>query len=97
MPTGSILNKFSNRGFTFIAVDPEHEIGENVFLHLSAVEDQNQVSLFVTGSRVEFEVVYVSRDGGDRPQARNVRLAVETADTVVSASLLGERRGSVKF
>ncbi len=97
MPTGSILNKFSDKGFTFIAVDPEHEIGENVFLHLSAVEDQNQVSLFVTGSRVEFEIVHVSRDGRDRPQARNVRLVVEAADAAVSTSPLGERRGSVKF
>lgn len=62
-----------------------------------AIEDQNQVSLFVTGSRVEFEVVYVSRDGRDRPQARNVRLVVEAANTATSTSPLSERRGSVKF
>lgn len=53
MLTGSILDKFSNRGFTFIAVDPEHEIEENVFLHVRAIEDQNQANLFVKGSRVD--------------------------------------------
>lgn len=97
MPTGSILDKFSNKGFTFIAVDPEHEIDENVFLHVSAVEDQNQTNLFVRGSRVEFEVVYVSRDGRDRPQARNARLVVEAASAVTSTSSADRRCGSVKF
>jgi cold shock CspA family protein len=95
--TGSILDKFSNRGFTFIAVDPENEIDENVFLHVRAIEDQNQANLFVKGSRVEFEVVYVSREGRDRPQARNARLVVEATSLSTLTSSVGERRGSVKF
>jgi len=97
VPTGSILNKINDRGFTFIAVDPEHEIDENVFLHVTAIQDQDQVNLFVRGSRVEFELVLVSRDGQDRPQARNARLVIETTDTGISTLPVGERRGNVKF
>lgn len=98
MPTGSILNKFNDRGFTFIAVDPaDHEVDENVFLHVNAIRDQDQANLFVKGSRVEFEIVFVSRNGQDRPQARNARLIITTTDITTSTSLVSERRGTVKF
>lgn len=97
MPTGSILDKFNDRGFTFIVVDPEHEIDENVFLHVTALQYQDQANLFVKGSQVEFELVFVSRDGRDRPQARNARLITETTGTGSSTSPIGETRGSVKF
>jgi hypothetical protein len=36
VPTGSILNKINDRGFTF---DPEHEIDENVFLFLICLDE----------------------------------------------------------
>jgi cold shock CspA family protein len=95
--TGSILNKFSDRGFTFIAVDPGHGIDDIVFLHVTGIRDKDQASLFVTGSRVEFDVVFVGRDGRERPQARNARLAVDALGVGTSGSPVGERRGSVKF
>jgi cold shock CspA family protein len=96
MHTGSILNRFGERGFTFIAVDPEYDIEENVFLHVSNIVDEDKIALFVIGSRVEFDLVYVSRDGEERPQARNARLIKEPADTAVSSSTATEQ-GSVKF
>jgi cold shock CspA family protein len=97
MLTGSVLNRFSYRGFTFIAVDPEHAVEENVFLHVSGIQDQDQANLFVKGSRVEFDLVFVSRDGRDRPQARNVRLLVDVSDTSTPTSPSSEHEGSVKF
>ncbi len=97
MLAGSVLNKFSDRGFTFVAVDPEYGVDENVFLHVTGIEDQDQANLFVKGSRVEFELVFVSRDGQDRPQARNARLMVEVADAGTPTSATGAHRGSVKF
>jgi len=97
VPTGSVLNKINNRGFTFIAVDPEYEVDDNVFLHVTAIQDRDHVDLFARGSRVEFEIVFVSRDGQGRPQARNARPVAETADTGISTSSVGEKRGSVKF
>jgi len=97
MLTGSVLNKFSERGFTFIAVDPEHAIDENVFLHVNGLLDRDQASLFVKGSRVEFEIVFVSRDGRDWPQARNARLVADVAGVGTPASSSSERQGCVKF
>jgi len=97
MLTGSVLNKLSHRGFTFIVVDPEHAVEENVFLHVSGIQDQDQANLFVKGSRVEFDLVFVSRDGRDRPQARNVRLVVDVSDASTPTSPSSEHEGSVKF
>src|SRR5262249_43622035 len=96
MLTGLLLNGFSARGFTFIAVDPECGVEENVYLHLDGIRDQSQVNLFTKGSRVEFELVFVSRDGRSRPQARNARLVVDVADTSRPASSR-EQYGTVKF
>jgi cold shock CspA family protein len=97
MLTGLLLNKFSERGFTFIAVDPGHGVEENVYLHVGGIQDQSQVDLFAKGSRVEFELVFVSRNGRNRPQARNARLMVDVlADTSRPASSR-EQRGNVKF
>jgi cold shock CspA family protein len=90
------LNKFSGRGFTFIAADPEYGVEEDVFLHMGGIQDQSQAILFVQGSRVEFELVYVSRDGQTRPQARNARLVVDVTAASRPASP-NEQRGSVKF
>ena len=70
-----VLNKFNDRGFTFITVDPEHGIKEDVFLHISGIEDPVQANLFIRGARIEFEMMIVSRGGRDRPQARNARLS----------------------
>jgi cold shock CspA family protein len=97
--TGSVLNRFSERGFTFIAVDPEHEVeDENVFLHLSGIEDQEQANLFVKGSRVEFDLVYVSRDGRNRPQARRARLVADAGAGLNSqSSPTKEQYGGLKF
>lgn len=97
MPTGSLLNRISNRGFTFIAVDPEFDIEENVFLHVTNVADEAETSLFVKGSRVEFDVVYVSRDGKDKPQARNAKLLADNAGVATSGASVESQRGFVKF
>jgi cold shock CspA family protein len=96
MPTGSILNKFGTRGFTFIAADPENQMDDSVFLHVTKLRDRNQARLFAKGSRVEFEVVFVNRDGREKPQARDVRLVDDVTD-VVTPSPTGKRRGHVKF
>jgi cold shock CspA family protein len=97
MPTGSLLNRISDRGFTFIAVDPEFGIDENVFLHVSNIVDEAQASLFVKGSRVEFDIIYVTRDGRDKPQARNVTLLVESPSKATTGAAADMLRGSVKF
>lgn len=97
MATGSLLNRISSRGFTFISVDPEFGIEENVFLHVTNIADEDQASLFVKGSRVEFDIIYVSRDGRDKPQARNVRLLMETPGGAASGASAASLRGSVKF
>jgi cold shock CspA family protein len=97
MPTGSLLNRITNRGFTFIAVDAEFNIEENVFLHVSNIVDEDQSTLFVKGSRVEFDIVYISRDGKDRPQARNARLLIEVAGTGASGVSTYTQQGHVKF
>jgi len=97
MPTGSLVNRISERGFTFIAVDPEFDIEENVFLHVTNVTNEDEASLYVKGSRVEFDVVYVNRDGKDKPQARNVRLLFEANEADTSRVSAEAERGSVKF
>lgn len=97
MPTGSLLNRISSRGFTFIAVDPEFSIDENVFLHVTNIADGNEATLFVRGTRVEFDVVYMSRDGEDKPQARNVKLLAESTVAATSTASVASQRGSVKY
>jgi cold shock CspA family protein len=97
MPTGSLLNRISSRGFTFIAVDPEFDIEENVFLHVRNIANEDESSLFVKGSRVDFDVVYVNRNGKEVPQARNARLAIDRADVDTSSASASTERGPVKF
>ncbi|HUC24912.1 MAG TPA: DUF3825 domain-containing protein [Streptosporangiaceae bacterium] len=96
MLTGSVLSQFNDRGFTFVAVDPEHGVNDDVFLHISGIADQAQANLFVRGAKIEFDIVIVSRGGHDRPQARNARLIVEIADAGAAVSP-PTHRGSVKF
>lgn len=97
MLTGSVINKFNDRGFTFISVDPEHGVEEDVFLHITGVAEQVQANLFVRGARIEFDMVVVSRGGHDRPQARNARLVSDVAAAETLPSLPPTQRGSVKF
>ena len=97
MPAGSLLNRISSRGFTFIAVDPEFDIEENIFLHITNIVDEDDVNLFVKGSRVEFDVVYVNHDGKDKPQARNVKFLAEKMGAGVSSASTESQRGSVKY
>jgi cold shock CspA family protein len=97
MPTGSLLNRISNRGFTFIAVDPDFNIEENVFLHITNIADEEQASLFVKGSRVEFDIIYVSHDGKSKPQARNAKLLMEYNIPGTSGIPTDMQQGHVKF
>lgn len=97
MPTGSASNRFNDRGFTFISVDPEYNVAKDVFLHVSGLRDSEDAKRIVRGSRLEFEIVSVNRDGQDKLQARDVQIMarkdrVDTAKVVASG-----RRAAVKF
>lgn len=59
MPTGTVKFFDANKGFGFIA--PEGS-GQDVFVHISAVERAGMRSL-VEGQKVSFEVVQDRRSG----------------------------------
>jgi len=88
---------FNNRGFTFISVDPEHDMNENVFFHVSGLRDPEDAKRIVRGSRVEFEIVMVNREGEDKPQARNVQIATARDQNQSATVIAVGRRATVKF
>jgi len=67
MPTGTVKNFFTERGFGFITPDGG---GDDVFVHVSALEGAGSEEL-VEGQHVEFEV----EQGPKGPQAKSVRRA----------------------
>ncbi len=97
MPRGSASNRFNDRGFTFISVDPEYNMAENVFFHVSGLRDPDDAKQIVRGSRVEFEIVMVNRGGEDKPQARNVQIMTGHDQVETAAVIAAGRRATVKF
>jgi cold shock CspA family protein len=97
VPTGTLQGSFGERGFTFIRLDAESG-SEDVFLHVTQIQADEDSRRYVRGSIVEFEAAVVVRDGKERTQARKARLlehggGVAQPPTITSSG----HRGRVKF
>src|SRR5437764_962589 len=72
--SGTVKGTFDERGFVFIEPDQSAGIEEDVFLHITALREGEDSSLFVRGARVEFDVIMVRRGGESKPQGRDAVL-----------------------
>jgi len=97
MPRGTLKGSFSDRGFTFVSIEPDTGQGD-VFLHISRIRDGESPSHFVRGAQVEFEVERVRRGTEDKLQARDARLISDIAAPAPSATVsAADHEGTVKF
>jgi cold shock CspA family protein len=95
---GTLRGTFNDRGFTFVEPDPSADITEDIFLHIRAIADGADSSLFVRGARVEFDAVTVKRGTEEKPQARNARVIPGAASAATAPIITHEgRRGTPKF
>ncbi len=98
MPTGVLSNSFNERGFTFISGGQDGEVTQDVFLHIRNLADAEDPELFVRGALVEFDLTLVSVAGAEKPQARNAKLARDSAVPRTASALSRENvRGRPKF
>lgn len=98
MAEGILTGRFNDRGFVFIRPDSGTGLDEDVFLHISATDRSVDSNVFVRGTRIEFDVVMVTRGSQERPQARNARLVEGRAATGGASSISSAgKRGNLKF
>ena len=94
MAQGIVLRPFSDKGYTFVEPVTADANTQDVFLHVKSLEPGQDAKEYVRGALVEYEVVLVSKDGVEKPQAQGVRL-VRSPDEGT-----GDKRthgGKVKF
>lgn len=98
MARGTVQASFNDKGFTFVAAEPDSGLDADVFLHITQLAPGEDAKLFVRGSQVEFEVAHVTRNAEEKPQARNVRL-LHVAEIPVTGGTVSAsgRRGALKF
>lgn len=98
MPRGVLKTSFKEKGFAFIATDPDVGLSSDVFLHINDLAPGEDATVFVRGAAVEFEVALVTREGAESPQARMCRrIAGGGAASPQFAVEATGLRGTVKF
>ncbi len=98
MAIGALSSGFNDRGFTFVKGEGDAAGPQNVFLHIRDLADGQDSERFIRGARVEFELVLVTRDGIDKPQARNAKLIAADLEARADTTVWGNNlHGCPKF